>query len=125
MYRMAEPLDTAHIKRFAQRYCALHFGCVFLFAMLYWIPDLFEHYNPGFSRKYLGLKVVSSKGYNEANTLYYWIWYSLITQTTLGYGGLSSSAGKPIDIQDTDYPFKVANLLQIASLIVVPLLAFS
>ena len=122
---MAKPLSTTHIKRFARRYCALHFGCVFLFAILYWIPDLFEQYNPDLAKKYLGLKVVSDKGYNEANTLYYWIWYSLITQTTLGYGGLSSSAGKTIDIQDTDYPFKVANLLQIASLIVVPLVAFS
>ena len=45
MYRMAKLLSTAHLKRFARRYCALHFGCVFLFAILYWIPDLFEQYN--------------------------------------------------------------------------------
>jgi len=75
------------------------------FAVLYWISDKY-------SEKYTKIK---------ANHFGYWLWFSLITQTTVGYGEVSSHSGKSISYITLDAPlFKTLNILQLLTTLLIP-----
>ena len=106
------------LKRKAKTYLFLHFGCVFIFAFLYWISDFLEFKNPKISKKYL-----NDTGRTEGvNTFMYYLWFSLVTQTTVGYSGLQAPDGKAIFISQTDYPYQIINMLQIMSIFIIPVI---
>ena len=106
------------LKKKAQTYLLLHFGCVFIFAFLYWISDFLESKNPIFSRKDLN-DTMQTEG---VNTFMYYLWFSLVTQTTVGYSGLRAPSGKAIFISQADYPYQIINMLQIMSIFIIPVI---
>ena len=107
----------------SQKYFILHFGAVFVFAFLYWFSDVFETKYPGFSKKYLGVTDKLSEDWNSANSFVYYLRYSLVTQTTVGYGGIVSKEGKLIHFNDLDYPFQILNILQLMSIFLIPIVS--
>lgn len=111
------------IKKKAVKYFILHFGAVFIFAFLYWISDVIEAKYPKFARKYLGVTKKLNKEWANADTFWYYLWYSLITQTTVGYGGVLNNKGTSIPIIDLDYPFKILNYLQLFSIFTIPIIS--
>ncbi len=90
---------------------------VLLFAILYQTQDVFISYNEKISKQF-GLVAKDYKYNNDTpNSLLYYIWFSLITQTTVGYGGLySEKNNENIKFTEISYrPYKVLNLMQLVS----------
>ena len=100
-----------------------HIGCVILFALLYQLQDNFILNNIDFAQK-IGLmeKNIPKKYYSwKSSPFYYYIWYSLITQTTVGYGGVVDTAtGDTVSfIQIPNRLFKILNVIQLLSVILI------
>ena len=91
----------------------------FIFAFLYWIQDVLLTKYPKFSTElYLG------KSSPPAVSFQYYLWYSLITQTTVGYGGMLLANGDSVPYQKiTEVPLKVLNSL--LSVISLPLMSIT
>jgi len=94
----------------------LHFASVLIFTFLYWLSDFLEILYPEFSKKYLN-DIDQSEG---LSSFMYYLWFSLVTQTTVGYSGLQTSSGKTIFITQSDYPYQIINILQIISIFIIP-----
>ena len=97
---------------------------VFTFASLYYIQDYIISYYPDFSEKYL----LEYKNNNHTNKhkftlkpFLYYIWFSLITQSTVGYTGIITQDNKTQSFNNIrSIPFKLLNILQITSIFIVP-----
>ena len=104
-------------------YILTNFLIVIIFAILYYIQDFFITKNIEFSKQ-VG---ILDKNYNENNnenseikSLLYYFWFSLVTQTTVGYGTIINSNGKQIPFIKIEYiPFKILNILQLISIFVI------
>lgn len=94
------------------KYLKYNLIAVIIFGLLYWIQDLFITLYPDISKKlYLG------KSDGTTATLLYYIWYSLITQTTVGYAGVIKSNGDNVSFNKIrENPFKILNILQLFSI---------
>ena len=60
-------------------FIGFHLGATFLFALLYWFQDQFHIRNRS----------------EPTDGFAYWLWFSTITQTTVGYSGIETSNGVP------------------------------
>ena len=97
---------------------------IFIFAFLYYIQDYIISYYPEFSEKYL---LEKRKDKNKSKYLFtlkpitYYIWFSLITQSTVGYTGIITSDNRPESFNNIrSIPFKIINILQMTSIFIVP-----
>jgi hypothetical protein len=83
------------------------------FAVIYWLSDYLLTLYPKFSKKFhLGHYADN----NPVDPFYYWLWQSALTQTTVGYGGITSATGKPISILNFDNNiYKAFNFMQMVS----------
>ena len=112
------------LRKKTKKYLLYHFGAVIIFAVLYWITDVFEINDPKFSKKYLGESKIAKawkSGYSDS--FLYYLWFSLVSQTTVGYGGLTDPTGNDMAFPITDYPFKILNILQLSSIFLIPIFA--
>ena len=103
---------------------------VFIFASLYYIQDYIISYYPDFSEKYF--LEYEKNNVNEKNNsnekknvtlkpFLYYFWFSLITQSTVGYTGIITQDNKTQSFNNIrSIPFKVLNILQITSIFIVP-----
>ena len=97
---------------------------VFLFALLYYLLDFFIVLYPDFAEKYLLSKNINNKNNNKhiLKSPQYYLWFSLITQTTVGY-----NAGTTVDNKSTNYTdnrsflFKIFNIMQLFSILLIPI----
>jgi hypothetical protein len=96
---------------------------VLIFAVLYYLQDVLITNNKEFAEKYglLDSKFAHRFYSNEESSLFYYLWYSLITQTTVGYAGVvNTRTGVPISFMETpNRVFKVLNILQLISILVI------
>lgn len=89
----------------------LHLISTLIFTLIYWSQDYFMTHYPNVSDK-VGL----GKGIPPTNSLFYWLWFSAITQTTIGYSGPASQSGVTITFaKNHNLLFKIINLTQIMS----------
>lgn len=82
---------------------------VFVFATLYWLSDRLYAAFPDIMKNY---------GFGEIKTeddFYSYLYFSLITQTTVGYGGVLSDGGQMITTKSVLLKYLV--LLQLFSII--------
>lgn len=96
-----------------------HFGAVILFGILYWIQDMFVTYQPKLANE-LGF----GKAYNPPDSLFDWVWFSAITQTTVGYDRLSDGGKRQSFNNTPNYIFKIINFVQICSIFILSSLVF-
>lgn len=108
--------------------------CVCIFAALYYIQDYIISYYPDFAELYLLEKIedeenkdIQKNNNRKKNSLYtlkplvYYIWFSLITQTTVGYTGIISKENNHETFQSIrSIPFKLLNILQMTSILCIP-----
>ena len=107
----------------------LNIFAVIIFAILYYIQDHIISYYPKFAEKYMLKELEDEKQSNEP--LYtlkpatYYLWFSLITQTTVGYTGMLQSKGQPETFTSMrSNVFKFLNILQLSSIFIIPFIIF-
>jgi hypothetical protein len=105
------------------KFVLLHLFFVVFFAILYWISDIILSKFPDFSKKYLGLVEgdFGNRG-EDSQDLFYYFWFSAVTQTTVGYGGLIDKKGKAIQLIKSDYLWRFFNLSQLLSVFLTPVI---
>lgn len=92
---------------------------VLIFGFLYWLNDWFITNNPDIAVKYMH----SGKGDGKVDSLLYYMWYSLITQTTVGYGGVIDSKGNTVPFSKEQFwTFKLLNIMQLSSIFLTPII---
>ena len=74
---------------------------VILFAILYFVQNINQ-----------------KESETDISVFLYYLWFSLITQTTIGYGGLKED-GKSVPWIETTYLFKTFNILQLLSIFLI------
>jgi hypothetical protein len=105
------------IKKKAHIFIYYHILAIIIFAVLYWAQDYFLSYYPKLAEKlFLG-----KNNEKEADSFNYYLWFSLITQTTVGYSGIVKPDGSSLSYTAMNsVPFKLLNMLQLLSIIVIP-----
>lgn len=85
-------------------FISFHFGATFIFAILYWFQDKFH----------IRKKSEPKDGFA------YWLWFSTITQTTVGYSGIETSNGIPDQYNKiSSNIFKFINFAQLFSIFII------
>lgn len=91
---------------------------VLIFATLYYIQDVFISKNPDIAKK-IGF---ISKDYDASdetpNSFLYYLWFSLVTQSTVGYTGIMSEKNNEL-VHFSNWNFrssKAINILQLISI---------
>ena len=107
----------------------LNMLAVIIFAVLYYTQDYIISYYPKFANKYMLSKI---KEKNQSDELLYtlkpatyYLWFSLITQTTVGYTGMLESSGNSGTFTSMrSNVFKFLNILQLISIFLIPFITF-
>lgn len=104
----------------SKKYLLINFLSVITFGILYFLNDYFITNNIELAKKIGFLKKDYKSNNDKSNTLLYYIWFSLITQSTLGYTGLlNERTGINIPFSKISYnSFKILNILQITSIFI-------
>ena len=90
---------------------------VIIFSILYWFADNILTYYPKLSKELL---FGYYKDHNPPNPYYYWLWHSLVTQTTVGYAGLISETGDNISfLKFHSNLYKIFNFAQLISIFAI------
>ncbi len=104
---------------------------VIFFAILYYLIDYIISYHPLFSEKYLLQEHKNPKRNSKIplftmKPMLYYLWFSLITQTTVGYTGMISLDDESENfIHMRSTPFKILNIMQLLSIFLIPTLIYS
>ena len=102
-----------------KKFLFFHILAVFVFAFLYYIQDYFITNNFELAKKlYLVDKDIHQSKDDEVNSFYYYFWFSLITQTTVGYSGiLNEKSGQSIPFSKIhERSYKIINISQLLSI---------
>ena len=97
------------------RFLKWHLGATVVFAILYKVFDEFMSDFP-VEAESIGL----GETVPPADTFLYWIWFSLVTQSTVGYGGPETSKGRGVPFSRIrNNAYKALNLLQLISIFAI------
>ncbi len=102
-----------------RRFVLYHVGAVIMFTFLYYIQDYFITNNFELAKKlYLVDKNKHQSKDDKVNSIYYYLWFSLITQSTVGYSGiLNEETGQNIPFSKIhEIPYRVFNVTQLLSI---------
>jgi len=112
MVNLHMPLSL--IKNNGVKYLKYNIISTLMFGVLYWLSDyILTNYRKLSKELHFG----EYKDHNPVDPFYYWLWQSLITQTTVGYGGITSATGKSISLLNFDNNlFKIFNFAQLFSI---------
>ena len=93
------------------RFLTYHFGAIIMFALLYWIQDIFlSNYQD------LGGNLGFGHTFPPANSFYYWMHFSALTQTTIGYAGPVTAKGESMAFNIIpNNLYKIINMIQLLS----------
>ena len=94
-----------------------HILFVFIFATLYWYSDIFMFNNKEFAKK-VGLGRIKQKD-SFASYLY----FSVITQTTIGFGGVMPDGGNVVSTKSV--LIKIISFAQMFSIFIISGLALN
>ena len=103
----------------ARHFLRLQLGCVLLFACLYYVSDTMVARYASACRR---LRLVNGAyQVRDSNTIGYYLWFSLMTQTTVGYTGIiDEDTGKRIAFSKiNNRVYVVVNVLQMCSILMV------
>jgi hypothetical protein len=94
------------------RFLKYHIGAAVLFGLLYWFEDNIVNDFP---------KIFSEYGFGQSvdrpDGFFYWMWFSILTQTTVGYSGAVGSDGSQVPFNKiTNNVYKIINTLQLLSI---------
>lgn len=108
-------------RKLSLRFFWLNCISVLVFAILYTVQDRLIMDNSELAKKYGLLRENYKKDFysGKSSRFVYYLWYSLITQTTVGYAGVvNTKTGLPVPFEDApNRVFKVLNILQLLSVL--------
>ena len=116
------------ISKNGKKYLIINFLSIIIFAFLYYINDYFIINNIELAKKIKLIEndyniqnnIQNNNSTNKLNLILYYIWFSLITQTTIGYNGFidpNNGVNIPfILIKNNSY--KIINIMQIISIFI-------
>lgn len=96
-----------------------HFLSIFIFGLLYWGQDNFVTYYPKISNN-----IDFGKAYTPPDSLFDWLWFSAVTQTTVGYDRLSDGGESLAFNKIQNKAFKFINFVQVCSIFILASLVF-
>lgn len=104
-------LSKAINKNKGTKFITCEFLIIFSFALAYWLADNFLAHYPDLGKK-LGLGSIE-----RLDSFYSYLYFALITQTTVGFGGILPGGG---DVVTTNSRLlKVLNIFQMFSIILI------
>lgn len=108
-------------RKLTLRFFWLNSISVLVFALLYTLQDRLIIDNTEMAKKLGLLRENYNKDFysGESSGFLYYLWYSLITQTTVGYAGaVNTKSGLPVPFSAApNRVFKVLNILQLLSVL--------
>jgi len=95
-----------------------HLLAVIIFGLLYYLQDYFITNYPILAKKLKFIPEDYDASKDKANSLLYYLWFSLITQTTVGYTGiLNERTGLTVPWSNIHYrTYKIFNITQLLSI---------
>ena len=95
-----------------------HLLAAIIFGLLYYIQDYFISNYSSLAKKLKFISEDYDASKDKANTLLYYLWFSLITQTTVGYTGvLNERTGLSVPWSKIHYrTYKIINITQLLSI---------
>ena len=117
------------LSKMNKKFFFFHLAAILFFAIIYYLQDWFVLSDIKRAKR-LGLleENIPRKYYSwKSSPFSYYIWYSLITQTTVGYGGVvDTGTGETVAFLDLpNRLFKVLNVIQLLSIIMISSLSFN
>ena len=101
------------------KFLFIHILSVIIFAILYYLDDYITTKYPKLINK---LHLGKPQNNKYVSSFVYYLWYSLITQTTVGYAGLLDASGVNIPfIKIESKLYIIFNFLQLLSIILIPI----
>ena len=97
-----------------------HLLAVIIFGLLYYFQDYFitNYSNLAKKLKFIPEDYDASK--DKVNSLLYYLWFSLITQTTVGYSGiLNERTGLSVPWGKHPRTYKIINITQLISIFTI------
>lgn len=98
-------------------YIIINIILILTFGFCYWIIDVLSHKYKFFSKFFN--KIDKKKPHN---TLSYYLWFSLMTQTTVGYRGMKNYENIELEFNKQFNIIKIINTIQLVTIILVPLI---
>ena len=97
---------------------------VIIFGLLYYIQDFFISNYPLLAKKLKFIPQDYDASKDKPNDLGYYLWFSLLTQSTVGYSGLlNERTGIAMPWNKIHYrTYKVINIFQLFSILLVALI---
>lgn len=95
-----------------------HLLAAIIFGFLYYIQDFFISNNPLLAKKLKFIPEHYDASKDKPNNILYYLWFSLITQTTVGYSGiLNERSGMSVPWSKIHYrTYKIINITQLLSI---------
>lgn len=118
-----------NLKKTGLKVVMLNIISVIVFAVLYYLQDYVISYYPEFAEKYMLRELKDKKPPKDSlftlKPVTYYLWFSLITQTTVGYTGMLQSSGHAETFTSMrSNVFKFLNILQLSSIFIIPFITF-
>ena len=110
-------------KKLNLRFFYINIIAVLVFAFLYYVQDVIIFHNQELAEKlHLLNKNHTPKNYShKVGPISYYLWFSLMTQTTVGYGGpVNIVSGQAVSFfQEPNRVAKIVNVLQMLSILFI------
>jgi hypothetical protein len=109
------------LSRDKKKFFRINIFLAFIFALLYYAQDVFICSYPKTAKKFKFIPENYDASNETPNTLLYYIWFSLVTQSTVGYTGIMSEETNEI-VHFSNWNFrssKAINVIQLISIFYV------
>lgn len=103
-----------------------HLLAVIVFGLLYFIQDYFITNYSEYAKKLKLIPEDYDASKDKVNSFLYYLWFSLITQTTVGYTGvLNEHTGLSVPWSKIHYrTYKLINITQLVSIFIISAMLF-
>lgn len=101
-----------------KKFVYYHLLAVILFGLLYYFQDFFISNYPALAKKLKFIPENYDASKDKPDSILYYLWFSLVTQTTVGYAGLlNERTGLSIPWSKINYrTYKIINIAQLLSI---------
>ena len=114
------------------KFVLIHISWIIFFSLVYWTLDYWISKHPDFAFKYFtpdlakkSKKMIDTikEDIKNAKPFFYHLYFSALTQTTVGYAGQVNDEGANIPILYKDKIFQIVNFIQLCTIFMTPVIA--